>query len=170
MDAALSDQFLHQAASRLPQTVVEVGVLFAAFLPARRIGAVDGFCKWWFCSALVATAGSFCCVCVQQLGYSHDRWSARLVFKRRRSALSGPARQTEPHCSLLIAHCSPNHKGKGTGRKPWSIDHEINPSDRITHPGTIKISRFDSPPTPDPNLHVFGDFASVKAIDKIDNK
>ena len=43
------------------------------------------------------------------------------------------------------------HQTKGHGRRPGpqSTNHEINPSDKITHPGTTKISRFDSSPTSD---------------------
>ena len=48
---------------------------------------------------------------------------------------------------------APNQPREGHGRTdprtpgPRTPNHRINPSDRITHPGTIKISRFDSPPS-----------------------
>ena len=48
-----------------------------------------------------------------------------------------------------VAEQSQAPSPKGTDPTPRSTNHEIKPSDRITHPGTIKISRFDSPPTSD---------------------
>ena len=43
-----------------------------------------------------------------------------------------------------------NTKQQGhAGAGPRSTNHEIKPSDEISHPGTTKISRSDTPPTSD---------------------